>query len=322
MRSRLRLLGVLLTGLLLSACGLETNYSVPYEVQPGSIKAEPSLRGATFVVGSKDFTENILLGYMAQYALSAAGANVQDLTNIQGSNSSRQALQSGDIDVNWDYTGTGWLSYLGHDKPIANEEKQYQATAKEDLARNNLAWLRYSPLNNTYAFAVQKKFAQQHHLKSLSDMVKLLKKDPSLGTFCLETEFVSRPDGMPGVRKAYGFQGSIKTLGTGAIYESIGGLCNFGEVFTTDGRIIAKNLAVLQDDKKFFPQYNAAAVVREDTLKRYPKVREVLEPIAAHLTNEKMQRLGAEVDVTGKDAAEVARDWMVSEGLVKYNAGS
>jgi osmoprotectant transport system substrate-binding protein len=180
-------------------------------------------------------------------------------------------------------------------------------------------------LNNTYAFAVKQQFAQQYHLKSLSDMVKLIKKNPSLGTFCVETEFASRPDGMPGVRKTYGFdppQRDIKTLGTGTIYESIGGLCNFGEVFTTDGRIIAKHLAVLKDDKRFFPQYNAAPVVRLDTLQRYPKVREVLAPIASHLTNEKMQRLGAEVDVTGRDPSKVARDWMVSEGLVKYNAGA
>lgn len=322
---RTRLAAVLLVGALAAACGLDTNYSVPFKVQPGSIKAEPSLSGVNITVGSKDFTENIVLGYMAELALSAAGAKVQDLTNIQGTNSARQALVTGDTDLYWDYTGTGWLSFLGHDKAIRDQQKQYELVREEDLRKNNLVWLPYSPVNDTYAFAVKQGFAKENKLKNLSDMVKLIKKDPSKGTFCLETEFVSRPDGMPGVERAYDFHVPAKNvvkLTSGTIYSATGGPCNFGEVFTTDGRIVANNLTVLEDDKAFFPQYNASVVLRKDLYDKYPAIARVLAPVAAKLNNKVMLDLDGQVDVAGVDAAEVARNWLVKEGLIKYNATS
>jgi osmoprotectant transport system substrate-binding protein len=320
-----RVVAVLLVGALAAACGLDTNYSVPFQIQPGAIRAEPSLKGVTLTVGSKDFTESIVLGYMAEFALSAAGADVKDLTNIQGTNSARQALTTSDTDLYWDYTGTGWLSFLNHDKAIRDQRKQYQAVRDEDLRLNNLVWLPYSPVNDTYAFAVKKNFAERNNLKTVSDMVKLIKKDPSKGTFCLETEFISRPDGMPGAKKTYDFDvpdGNIVKLTSGTIYKATGGPCNFGEVFTTDGRIVANNLAVLEDDKGFFPQYNASVVLRKDLYDRYPAIARVLAPIAAKLDNKTMLQLDGQVDVTGVDAAVVARNWLVSEGLIKYNAGT
>jgi osmoprotectant transport system substrate-binding protein len=302
----------------LTACGLDVNAALPFTVNPGSIRPVPSLEGLRVTVGSKDFTENILLGYMAELALSAAGAKVVDMTNISGSNSARQALQNGQVDVTWDYTGTAWLSYLGHDKPIAGEQAQYDAVKAEDEKQNGISWLDYSPLNDTYAFGATEAYAQAHNLKSNSDMTAFLKQHPDQAVFCVETEFASRQDGMPGVQKAYGFPATtVKTFGTGTIYSAVAdGSCNFGEIFTTDGRIAALHLRVLTDDKGFFPQYNAAVMVKTSYLNQHPALAPVLDPVGKALDNQQMVELCKEVDVDGKDPAEVARDWMISKGFI------
>jgi len=302
----------------LTGCGLNVNAALPYDVKPGSIRPVPSLEGVTVTVGSKDFTENIILGYIAELALSAAGADVVDMTNIAGSNSGRQALINGQIDLMWEYTGTAWLSYQGNDKPIAGEREQYEAVKEADAKQNGIEWLDYSPLNDTYAFGTTEAYAQQHNLKSNSDMTAFLKQHPDQAVFCVETEFASRPDGFPGVQKTYDFPATnVKTFGTGAIYSAIAsGTCNFGEIFTTDGRIAGLNLRVLDDDKKFFPQYNAAVTMKQSFLQAHPALADVLVPVGKALDNQQMIELCKQVDVDGKDAGEVARDWMISKGFI------
>ncbi|NUT52739.1 MAG: glycine betaine ABC transporter substrate-binding protein [Saccharothrix sp.] len=310
---------------LAAGCGLESSFALPFEVGPGSIRPVPELAGVAIAVGSKDFTENQVLGYLAEVALDAAGADVRDMTNIQGSNSSRQALLTGDVDVSWDYTGTGWISYLGNTDPIPGERAQYEAVRDADLARNGLRWLDYSAIDNTYAFAVTETYARTHDLRTTSDMADLIRRDPTQGVFCLETEFTGRNDGFPGVAAAYGFDPAateVKTFGTGTIYTATSnGLCNFGEVFTTDGRITALDLVVLEDDREFFPRYNAAVVLRQEFHEAHPRVADVLAPVVAALDNDTIRALNAEVDVSGRDPAAVARDWMARQGFVTLPAG-
>jgi osmoprotectant transport system substrate-binding protein len=311
--------GVALLATSLTGCGLNVNASLPFTVAPGSIQPVPELAGLNITVGSKDFTENILLGYMAEMALSAAGAKITDLTNINGSNSARYALINGQTDISWDYTGTGWISYLGNTDPIPDEQKQFDAVKAADDQKNRIAWLNYSPVNDTYAFATTEAYARQHNLKTNTDMTNFLKDHPEQAVFCVETEFASRQDGMPGVQKTYGFPTTdIKTFGTGTIYSAVAsGTCNFGEIFTTDGRIAGLNLRVLADDKKFFPQYNAAVTTRKAYLAQHPAIAKVVEPVAAALDNQQMVELCKEVDVDGRDPGAVARDWMVSKGFIK-----
>ncbi|WP_158879908.1 glycine betaine ABC transporter substrate-binding protein [Amycolatopsis anabasis] len=308
----------------LSGCGLEVNASLPFKVLPGSIRPTPGLEGLDVTVGSKDFTENILLGYMAELALSAAGANITDLTDIKGSNSARQALVGGQIDLYWEYTGTGWISYQGNTDPIPDEQKQYDATKAADEQQFGITWLPYSPVNNTYAFATTEAYAARHNLNTTTDMTNFLKQHPDQGVFCLETEFASRADGFPGVQKAYGFPSTnIKSFGIGTIYSSIAnGACQFGEIFTTDGRIAGLKLKVMADDKKFFPQYNAAPTVRKDYLARHPEIEQVLTPVSKALDNQQMIELCKQVDVDGRDPGDVARDWMVSKGFIESGASA
>ena len=303
----------------LTGCGLNSSFALPLDIEPGTLPAH-ALDGVHLVVGSKDFTEEIILGHIAEFALAASGADIEDLTNIQGSNSARNALVNGDVDLYYDYTGTGWINYLGNDKPIADQQKQYEAMRDAD-AKNGMVWLQYSPLNDTYAFAMNPQVTKKLKIKSISDMAAKIKQDPSIGTFCLETEFASRNDGFPGVKKAYGFDvpaSNVKNFGTGAVYAATAsGSCNFGEVFTTDGRIRALNLTVLDDDKHFFPQYNVAPVVRKEVLDAHPAIAQVFNMIAPKLNNAMMIDLAAKVDVEGADPVTVARDWLVEEGFIK-----
>ncbi|MBP2475477.1 osmoprotectant transport system substrate-binding protein [Crossiella equi] len=322
MKRRLRMVAGALAGcLLLAGCGLSAGASAPLHVKPAGIQPVPELAGVEITVGSKDFSEQLVLAYLAELALSAAGADVRDLSNIAGSNSGRDALLSGQIDLMWEYTGTAWISYLGHEEPIPDELAQFKAVAEEDLKRNGVVWSAMAPLNNTYAFAMSKANAERLGVKTVSDIARLVQERPQEATFCLESEFASRNDGMPGLQQRYGFEapaGGIKLLGIGPIYQAVanGDTCNFGEVFTTDGRILAQNLVLVEDDKSFFPRYNASLTMRKETADRYPQITRVLEPISKKLTNDVVLKLNAQVDVDGKDPAEVARDWLVAEGLV------
>ncbi|WP_424310922.1 glycine betaine ABC transporter substrate-binding protein [Gordonia sp. (in: high G+C Gram-positive bacteria)] len=303
-----------------AACGLQSGGALPLPVKPGSITVQPDLDGQTITVGSKDFTEQVILGYLLGFSLSAAGADVRDLTNIQGSNSARDAMAAGQVDVTIEYTGTGWINYLGNELPIPDATKQFDAVRDEDLARNGIVWVNPAPLDNTYALAVNRANAAKTGVRTLSDYAALVKRDPAAATTCLETEFRSRQDGFPGMAAKYGFdpaQAQTQILQTGIIYQAVAnGNCVFGEVFTTDGRIKALDLQLLDDDKQFFPHYNAAVTMREDVSKEFPSIAKVTAPVMAALTSAEMTEMNRQVDVDGHEPADVARDWLVAKGFV------
>ncbi|GAA4479274.1 glycine betaine ABC transporter substrate-binding protein [Rhodococcus olei] len=304
-----------------AACGLESGGAVPLEVGPGSITPVEGLDGVPVTVGSKDFTEQIILGYIIEFALSAAGADVRDLTNIQGSNSTRDAQIAGQIDATYEYTGTGWINYLGHEHPIPDSTAQFEAVRDEDLARNGMVWTDPAPMNNTYALATNRATAESTGVRTLSDYAALVERDPAAATTCVETEFNVRQDGYPGMAAAYGFdpaRADKRLLQTGIIYQATadGTQCAFGEVFTTDGRITALDLVLLEDDRSFFPKYNPALILREDFAREHPEIAEVLAPISAALTDEEIGELNRQVDVDGREPADVAREWLAGKGFV------
>ncbi|MGN6599930.1 MAG: glycine betaine ABC transporter substrate-binding protein [Actinomycetes bacterium] len=280
--------------------------------------SDASLKGAKFTVGSKDFTESILLSKMVEDLLKQAGADVEDKTNIKGSVNTRDAMLSGNIDMYWDYTGTGWLVYLKHDKPIADAAQQYQSVKDEDLSKNGVVWLDATPMSDTYAFAMTQADAQKYGVTNDSDIATKVPADQQI--FCLESEFSTRPDGWPGFKSAYGLSGAkTKLLDTGLIYTTVakGGTCTFGEVFSTDGRIPGLKLQVVKDDKHFFPNYNAALTLKKDVLDKYPAIADVVNPLAAKITDEVMAQLNAQVDVQGDDADTVAEQFLKDQGLLK-----
>jgi len=308
----------------LAGCKLPTAGGfVPTGKLSGPLEDVESLDGAQITVGSKNFSENVLLGKMAIILMQSAGATVTDLTNIPGSAAARQAMLDGQIQAMWEYTGTGWITYLGHEKPIPDEEEQYTAVRDEDLEENQLVWLKPAPMNNTYGFAITKEVFEKFKVSKLSELSKVPVQDR---TFCVESELINRPDGLKGMLETYDVplgspQGvpneNLKTFQTGAIYDATAkGSCNFGEVFTTDGRIVALDLQVLEDDRNFFPKYNVTIVLGDAIHKKYPQIEELVGPVAEKLTDKVMLGLNAKIDVDGREPADVAYEWLKNEGFV------
>jgi len=315
--------GALLGLSITAGCGLGTAGGfTPTGELAGPVADVKSMDGAGIAVGSKNFSEQILLGKIAVILLRSAGADVTDLTNIPGSASARSAQLEGQVDLEWEYTGTAWISYLGHERGIPDEQKQYEAVRKEDLRKNGLVWLPPAPMNNTYGFAATQKTVERLGVEKLSDLKDIPKEER---TFCVESEFANRNDGLEPMLKAYDIplgsevpRDNLKILDTGVIYSATAkGTCNFGEVFTTDGRIKALNLQVLEDDRDFFPAYNVSVVVREEVLDEWPQIRALFGPVAQQLDDKTLIELNAQIDVEGREPADVAFEWLQSEGFVR-----
>ncbi|EMQ98743.1 glycine betaine ABC transporter substrate-binding protein [Paeniglutamicibacter gangotriensis] len=313
-----------LAGILLSGCGLAPAATYVPPAGPGSISPLPDLpKNASMTVTSKAFTEQLVLGKIAVLAGQAAGFKVNDLTNVPGSQPARELLHSGQATMMWDYTGTAWMTYLGHEEGIADQPTQWQKVHDQDVG-NGIVWGAPAPMNNTYAMAVRSEAVEE--LGGISKLSQLKDLDPKELTFCVDAEFNSRSDGLNPLLELYGLkrgdpssvpESNVGLYDTGAIYSATdNGSCNFGEVFTTDGRIKALDLTVLEDDKGYFPAYNVAPVFFGEFAEQYPGIEEIFAQISPLLTDEALQGMNLEVDVNGREPADVAFDWMVSEGFI------
>ncbi|HSP76564.1 MAG TPA: glycine betaine ABC transporter substrate-binding protein [Cryobacterium sp.] len=316
--------GVLvLSTVVLTGCGLKPSTAYVPAVGPGSITPLDGAEGVELTVTSKSFTEQLLLGKIAVIAGIAAGFDVTDLSNLPGSQPTRELLLSGQADVLWEYTGTAWLTYLGQEEAIADQDEMWQAVYDIDI-ENGVTWGTPAPMNNTFAMAVRSEaVAELGGITTMSELAALPVEDR---TFCVEAEFNSRPDGMNPMLARYGLErgtadgvpdSNIGIYDTGAIYSATDdGACNFGEVFTTDGRLDALDLTVLIDDLAFFPAYNVAPVFFTETIEAHPGLEEIFAEISPKLTDEVLRGLNRQVDVDGAEPADVAYAWMLAEGFI------
>lgn len=307
--------------LALSGCGLSPSTGVVPASAPGIIQPIADLpEGTRATVTSKSFTEQLIVGKIAVIALQTAGFQVTDMTNVPGSQPARELVVSNAANMGWEYTGTAWLTYLGNEEPVIGAEEQWQAVRDADEA-NGIYWGRPAPMNNTYAMAMNQETAERLGITRLSELRDL---DTAELTFCVDPEFNSRRDGLTPMLEKIGLErGSdvpepnIGLYDVGAIYSATAsGACNFGEVFTTDGRIKALNLTVLEDDVQYFPSYNMAPMINAEFHQQWPQVAEIMGGIAPLLTDEVLQTLNARVDVDGAEPADIAFEWMVEQGLV------
>ena len=288
----------------------------------GGSSGDVDLSGAEFTVGSKEFTEQLILGQITLQVLENAGATVNDQIGLAGTVAARKALESGEIDMYWEYTGTGWITHLGHTKPIPDRQKQFEAVAKEDLKENGIKWLSPpSPANNTYTMAVRSEAYDKLGVKKLSDFKQLVEENPEEATVCVGTEFSTRDDGLPGMEKAYDFEfpkENIVKIDEGLIYQQVdkGKQCNFGEVFQTDGRIAGLDLKLVEDDESFFPIYNPALNVSKEVIEKNPQIAKLFAPISEKLTTDELQKLNAKVDVQGQLEDQVAEEWLSQNGFI------
>lgn len=273
------------------------------------------LDGAELTAGSKEFTESVVLSQITSKALEDAGASIEDQTGISGSATVREALESDEVDFYWDYTGTGWVNILGHTTKDAPKDL-FKAVSEAD-AKNGIAWLEPAPFENTYRIAVKNDFAEKNGLKTMSDAAKFIGDNPDQAKVCAASEFINRDDGLPGLEKAYGFEfADVVELDLNLIYPQTGKKCQFGEVFSTDARIKANDMTVLEDDKDFFVQYQGAMTMRQETLDEYPEIAKIMAPISKKLTNEVVMELNGRVDTEGEMPEDVAQEWLEEQGLI------
>lgn len=318
MRSRTRLFVALIAvlALVLAACGGSDDSGAS-----GGALSEVDLSGVDIAVGSKDFDEQLILGEIMVAAFEAAGANVDNKVDLGGTNVARAALESGEIDVYMEYNGTGWTQHLGLDNPSFDPEELTQGVRERDLEQNGIRWLYRSPFNNTYGFASSPAVTDENGgAFDLQGMADYLAANPD-ATLCLESEFPSRSDGLVLTEDYTGYDvpdSQITILDTGVIYtETANNNCDFGEVFTTDGRIPALGLTLVQDPGVNIV-YNVSMTIRDEKYQEAPEAfDQIAELILSPLDNDRMAELNARVSAEGEDPADVARDYLIEEGLIE-----
>ncbi len=275
----------------------------------------PTTSSSVIKVGSKDFTEQFILGEMYALAIENGGLKVERKLSLGGTPVAQAGLMSKQIDLYPEYTGTGLLTILK--LPSKSDQKEvFDTVAKSYQEKFKLTWLDPAPMNNTQALAMTQESAKKFGIKTISDLAAKAKELTMIGP----PEFEVREDGLPGIQKAYGnFQlKAYKGVDSGLRYKGlVDGQADVVVAFGTDGEISAFNLVLLEDDKKLFPPYQVAPVVRQDTLEANPKLKEILNAIAPKLTNATMQKLNYEVSGNKKEPAAVAKAFLIKEGLIK-----
>jgi osmoprotectant transport system substrate-binding protein len=278
---------------------------------------ELDFSGLDINVGSKDFVEQFVLGQLAIVGLEAGGATVTDSTNLGGTVVNRDALLSNGIDTYFEYNGTGWTVHLAQEDPSFDPVELTNGVCAMDLAENDIRWLGVSPFNNTYGFATAGDSPAAGG--DLQAMMEYVNDNPD-ATVCMETEFPNRPDGLVLLEEATGLTipaDQQEILETGVIYdETASGNCTFGEIFTTDGRIPALGLDVVEDPGVMI-LYNVSMTMPDSVYQQAPDAFEALaDTILAGLDNDTIAELQRQVSADGEDPRDVAVAYLTEQGLI------
>jgi len=275
-----------------------------------------SARGAagdTIVIGSKDFTEQDIFGYILQILIDENTDLNTRLVNNLGSWIIHEAIRSGEVSVHLEYDGTIYGNYFGYKESRPPEEitRIARAGLKE---RHNILMLETIGFNNTYAIAVRPDTAEKYNLKTLSDLARV-SNELTLGG---AMEFMNREDGVLGLRRVYNMNFGNELLVEGSLrYTAImNDEIQVTSAFSTDGQLLRYNLVVLEDDLNFFPPYNAAVLIRQDVAERFPQLVEVLNKLPGTLNDDSMRQLNYEVDFRQESPESVARSFLRSEELI------
>lgn len=267
----------------------------------------------TVTVGGGAFTETFVLGEL--YA-----ALIEENTDLKverrfnlGTTTMLEALKSGDVDMFVSYTGT-MLSNALHEAPSTDVEAVYQAVKNGMLAQYNAVVSQPLGFNNTYVMAVTPEIAQKYNLQTLSDLFAIAGQ-MRLGC---TTSFVHLEDCLPKMQSQYNIQfKQVSALQSNLRYQAIAaGEVDVVDAYSTDALLIKEGLMTLEDDLSFFPPYYAVNIVSQDTLQAYPELQPLLARMDNMLSDEEMGQLNYQVDVEGKDSAEVARQWLKEKGLI------
>jgi osmoprotectant transport system permease protein len=260
------------------------------------------------VIGSKDFTEQVLLGELIAQAIETK-SNLQVERRFElGGDLCHRGLLAGEIDAYVEYTGTAFTAILKH-QPVSDPRAVYDQVKNDYQSRFNLEWLEPLGFNNTFAILVRGDEARRLQLKTISDAARYA----SQWRAGFGQDFMSREDGYPGFARTYGlkFSEPPREMDLSLTYRALAaGQVDLIAGNSTDGLIDKLGLFQLEDDRHYFPPYEAAPVIRSETLDRYPELRDVLNSLAGKITNEQMRKLNYAVDGDKRDAKEVVREFL------------
>ncbi len=261
------------------------------------------------VVGSKNFTESDLLGeIVAQQIERRTSLPVERRFHLGGTFVCHQAITSGRIDLYVEYTGTAYTAVLKH-PPVADRDSVYRTVARDYAQRFGLEWGKPLGFNNTFAITVRRRDAARYGLRRISDLARLAPRWKAGFGY----EFLERADGFRGLASVYGlrFASPPTAMDLGLTYRALAdGKVDVIAGNSTDGQIEALDLVALEDDRHYFPPYEAAPVTRQSTIQQHPDIAAALDQLAGRLSDGEMRRLNALADVEHQDIATIARDWL------------
>jgi osmoprotectant transport system substrate-binding protein len=263
---------------------------------------------ADLVAGSKDFTEQVILGeMMAQLIESKTGLTVERRFEL-GGDLCHRAMLAGEMDLYVEYTGTAFTAILKH-QPITDPREVYDRVKRDYLDQFGIEWMEPLGFENTFAILVRGDVGRRLNLKTISDAARHAPQwRAGFGQ-----DFMSREDGYPGFARAYGlrFSESPREMDLSLSYQALStGQVDLIAGNSTDGLIDKLGLFQLEDDRRYFPPYEAAAVVRAETLRRHPQLAAAINSLAGKITAQQMRRLNYSVDGEGRDVKEVVREFL------------
>ena len=316
------LLALLIAALAVAGCGDDDDEGDGGSAPSGSSEQQAGIRSndknssTKVTIGSKNFTEQKVLGEIYAQALSAAGYDVSKQLNLGDEKTALKALEGGDISAYPEYTGTALLSFFGYtaDKLPTDPDEAYEL-AKDEFAKKDLTAFEHTPYTNSNEVAVTQETADKHSLKTISDLKPVAADLTLYGT----PECRQRLDCLLGLQKVYGIK--FKKFVPVAIdlrHEVLSkGQADVSIVFTTDPQIFKEKFVLLEDDKQMFPPFNSTLVARNDIVDRAgPDFSKVIEMVDKGLTDDVMQELNARVDLDKQTPEEVAGQYLEETGLV------
>ncbi|UYP01126.1 glycine/betaine ABC transporter substrate-binding protein [Oceanotoga sp. DSM 15011] len=271
------------------------------------------------IVGAKMFTEGYIVSNLVSELLKENGFKIKENFGLS-SFPLRKAIETGQVDIYPEYTGTAWAAYFKKDERIYDPVKLFELVAKEDLERNSIVWLDMINFNNTYGMAVRREFSEKNNIYSLSDLSEYLKENKDI-IFGVNPEYYQRADGIFSVLSYYEMdvpRMNIKTMEAGLTYTALNSKkIDVSMVYSTDALILKYDLIVLNDDKNFFPAYYPSVMVRKEILDKYPEIKDILKPLKRYLNEDIMIRLNYLVDVEGYEPKVVAQNYLKGLGFIK-----
>ena len=265
--------------------------------------ARCSSRSNAVRVGSKNFTESLVIAEIYAQALERAGMQVERRFNLGSTQIVMAALGRGDVDLYPEYTGTALVDVL-HDAPIRDPAQMYRSVSDAYKKRYALVWLQPSPMNDSQALATTAQLAATYAMHDLSAASRLA---PRLRLATIP-EFTSRPDGLPGLQLFYGgFRfADVRTYDIALKYDALlSGKADVATAFTTDGALASSHLVILTDDRHFWPPYHVAPVVRGAALVKHPAIAATLDAVAPKITTAAARQMNAAVE-GGQSPSDVA----------------